>query len=157
MTREAILADIINIITKNDNRGKPTGSGEIGSKLQNKYPDFDIRTFGYSQLSKFLEDLPGISLKKENSTLTVSLKSQGSEAVSIENDIVEIVRRQSPKPMALATLGQQIRKRHRDFNVKLYGYSQLYKFIDSIPELTVSGDKTDRRVMLKDSKAKKKA
>lgn len=151
MTKETILADIINIITKNDNKGKPTGSGEIGSKLQNKYPDFDIRTFGYSQLSKFLEDLPGIVLKKENSTLTVALASQGKEASSIEKDIVAIVKRHEPNAIALATLGQEIRRKHRDFNVKLYGYSQLYKYIDSISELEVKGEKTDRKVRLKKS------
>ena len=31
MTKEAIQADIISIITKNDNKGKETGSGEIGN------------------------------------------------------------------------------------------------------------------------------
>ena len=149
MNKEAIQADIINIINKNDNKGKVTGSGEIGSKLQNKYPDFDIRTFGYSQLSKFLEDMPGIVVTKQDSTLTVSLKTDDKENNSIEKDIVEIVRRHGGKPMALATLGQEIRKKHPDFNVKLYGYSQLYRFIDSIPELTVKGDKADRRVMMK--------
>ena len=149
ITIEAIQADIINIITKNDNKGKETGSGEIGSKLQNKYPDFDIRTFGYSQLSKFLEDMPGIELTKVDSTLTVSLKNADKEEDSIEKDIVEIVKKHGGKPIALATLGQEIRRKHPDFNVKIYGYSQLYKFIDSIPELTVKGEKTDRRVMLK--------
>jgi len=152
ITIEAIQADIINIITKNDNKGKETGSGEIGSKLQNKYPDFDIRTFGYSQLSKFLEDMPGIELTKVDSTLTVSLKNADKEEDSIEKDIVEIVKRHGGKPIALATLGQEIRKKHPDFNVKLYGYSQLYRFVDSITELTVKGDKTDRRVMLKKGK-----
>ena len=149
MTKEAIQADIISIITKNDNKGKETGSGEIGSKLQNKYPDFDIRTFGYSQLSKFLEDMPGIVVTKVGSTLTVSLKTEESDEKSIENDIVEIVRKHGGKPIALATLGQEIRKKHPDFDVRLYGYSQLYKFVDSIPQLTVKGEKTDRRVYLK--------
>ena len=149
MTKEAIQADIISIITKNDNKGKETGSGEIGSKLQNKYPDFDIRTFGYSQLSKFLEDMPGIVVTKEGSTLTVSLKTEESDEKTIEKDIVEIVRRHGGKPIALATLGQEIRKKHPDFDVRLYGYSQLYKFVDSIPQLTVKGEKTDRRVFLK--------
>ena len=149
MTKEAIQADIISIITKNDNKGKETGSGEIGSKLQNKYPDFDIRTFGYSQLSKFLEDMPGIELTKVDSTLTVSLKNADKEEDSIEKDIVEIVKRHGGKPIALATLGQEIRKKHPDFDVRLYGYSQLYKFVDSIPQLTVKGEKTDRRVYLK--------
>jgi hypothetical protein len=31
--------------------------------------------------------------------------------------------------------------------VKVYGYSQLYRFIDSIPSLSVKGDKTDRKVV----------
>ena len=34
-TKDAIEKDIINIITKNENGGKVTGLGEIGSKLQN--------------------------------------------------------------------------------------------------------------------------
>jgi uncharacterized protein (TIGR00288 family) len=146
--KEAIEADIINIITMNDNKGKITGSGEIGSKLQNKYPDFDIRTFGYSQLSKFLEDMPAIEVTKANNQVTVSLREEKTDEEMVIADIVEIVSKRA-KPIALATLGQEIRRRHRGFNVKLYGYSQLYKFIDSIPELQVKGDKTDRKVSLR--------
>ena len=135
----------------NDNKGKITGSGEIGSKLQNKYPDFDIRTFGYSQLSKFLEDMPAIEVTKANNQVTVSLREEKTDEEMVIADIVEIVSKRA-KPIALATLGQEIRRRHRGFNVKLYGYSQLYKFIDSIPELQVKGDKTDRKVSLRKSR-----
>ena len=149
MSKETIEADIINIITQNDNKGKSTGTGEIGSKLQNKYPDFDIRTFGYSQLSKFLEDMPGIAVHKDNSTVTVSLKDESSNYGDITKEIVEIVRRHGPNPIALGTLGQELRKKYRNFNVKIYGYTQLYKFIDSIPGLSVEGDKTNRKVVLK--------
>ncbi|HUM83448.1 MAG TPA: NYN domain-containing protein [Lachnospiraceae bacterium] len=144
--KEAIQADIINIITLNDNKGKTTGSGEIGSKLQNKYPDFDIRTFGYSQLSKFLEDIPGIKVLKENNTINVALREEKTDEDSTVRDIIDIIKRHGREPIALSTLGLEIRKKHKNFNVKLYGYSQLYKFIDSIPGLTVSGDKTDRKV-----------
>ena len=35
---------IIEIIQENDNKGKQTGLGEIGSRLQKKYSDFDVRT-----------------------------------------------------------------------------------------------------------------
>ncbi|MGX8702890.1 MAG: NYN domain-containing protein, partial [bacterium] len=144
--REAIEADIINIIMQNDNRGKATGSGEIGSKLQNKYPDFDIRSFGYSQLSKFLEDMPALVLRNENNTIMVSLKEESGEDPVIR-DIVEIVKTRGGHSMSLATLGQEIRRRHRNFNVALYGYSQLYAFIDSLPGLSVVGERTERRVM----------
>ena len=142
--KEAIEADIVNIITQNDNKGKPTGSGEIGSKLQNKYPDFDIRTFGYSQLSKFLEDLPSIVVRKENNQITVALREEDTAEDRLIADIVDIVRKRGAKGIAL---GQEIRKRHENFNVKVYGYSQLYRFIDSIPSLSVKGDKTDRKVV----------
>ena len=145
--KEAIEADIVNIITQNDNKGKPTGSGEIGSKLQNKYPDFDIRTFGYSQLSKFLEDLPSIVVRKENNQITVALREEDTAEDRLIADIVDIVRKRGAKGIALGTLGQEIRKRHENFNVKVYGYSQLYRFIDSIPSLSVKGDKTDRKVV----------
>lgn len=133
MNKEAIEADIVNIITQNDNKGKSTGTGEIGSKLQNKYPDFDIRTFGYSQLSRFLEDMPGITLMKDNNTMTVSLKEDSGNDSGIQKEIVAIVKSHAPHAIALGTLGQEIRKKHKNFNVKVYGYSQLYKFIDSIP------------------------
>ncbi len=150
--KEAIEADIINIITLNENRGKTTGSGEIGSKLQNKYPDFDIRTFGYSQLSKFLEDIPGILVSKENNAITISLKEEKTDEDSTIKDIINIVKKHGREPIGLSALGQELRRKHKNFNVKLYGYSQLYKFIDSIPGLTVQGDKTDRKVIYTEGK-----
>lgn len=147
MNKEAIEEDIVNIITKNENNGKQTGPGEIGSRLQSKYPDFDIRTFGYSQLSKFLEDMPGIQLTKRSNTITVSLRTEDAEEDKIIRDIREIVRRRGKEGIGLATLGQEIRKSHKNFNVKLYGYSQLYKFIDSIPGLKVNGSSANRKVL----------
>ncbi len=148
MNKEAIEADIINIITKNDNNGKQTGPGEIGSRLQSKYPDFDIRTFGYSQLSKFLEDMPGIELYKHSNSITVSLKTESQEEDEIIRDIREIVKRRGKTGIGLSTLGQEIRKRHKSFNVRVYGYAQLYKFIDSIPGLKVTGSSANRKVVL---------
>ena len=147
MSKEAIEADIINIITKNDNNGRLTGPGEIGSRLQSKYPDFDIRTFGYSQLSKFLEDMPGIELHKHSNSITVGLKAEAEEEDGIIRDIREIVRKHGKKGIGLSTLGQEIRKRYRNFNVRVYGYAQLYKFIDSIPGLRVTGSSTNRKVV----------
>ncbi len=146
-SRETIEEAVISIITQNENNGKAkTGSGEIGSKLQNKYPDFDIRNYGYTQLSKFLEDIPGVELTKDNFSIEVSLREESSDDVI--SDIIAIAKAANGKPIALSTLGQEIRKKHRDFNVKRYGYAQLYKFIDSIPGLQVRGGKNDRRVVV---------
>ena len=102
---------------------------------------------GYTQLSKFLEDIPAIVLNKESSQITVSLRDEKNEEDSTIQDIREIVRRRGSRGIALATLGLEIRRRHRGFNVKLYGYSQLYRFIESIPDLEVIGDRADRKVV----------
>ena len=152
MNKEAIETDIINIITKNDNRGKQTSPGEIGSRLQSKYPDFDIRTFGYSQLSKFLEDMPGIELTKRNNSMSVSLHTGEEEEDKILTGIREIVRKRGKNGIGLSTLGQEIRKMYHGFDVRLYGYTQLYKFIDAIPGLKVTGSSQNRKVVIDDAK-----
>ena len=54
--QSTIENDIIEIITENDNRGRETGLGEIGSRLQKKYSDFDVRNYGYSSLSTFIDE-----------------------------------------------------------------------------------------------------
>lgn len=48
---------IIEIIQENDNKGKQTDLGEIGSRLQKKYSDFDVRNYGYSSLSTFINEI----------------------------------------------------------------------------------------------------
>ena len=149
--KEAIVSDIINIITKNDNNGRQTGPGEIGSRLVNKYSDFDIRTFGYSSLSKFLEDIPEVVVvkNKANNGMSVSLRDSATDHDIIVRDIMSIVRKSGKDGIGLSTLGQEIRKLHKNFDVKLYGYSQLYKFIDSIGGLEIRGTNAMRKVFLK--------
>ena len=151
ISKEVIQDAVINILTQNENHGKmATGSGEIGSKLRNKYPDFDIRNYGYTQLSRFLADVPGIKLTKIDNSIEVSLGSSDN-VEEVIRDIKNIVKRGRGKAIALSHIGQEIRKTRPNFNVKLYGYTQLYQFIGSIPGLAVSGDKNDRKVILTES------
>lgn len=51
-----IKKTVYNIIDENDDKDKKTHMGEIGSRLVNKYPDFDVRNYGYSKLSTFLSE-----------------------------------------------------------------------------------------------------
>lgn len=76
ISKDVIESSIINIITENENKGRETGLGEIGSRLINKYPDFDTRNYGYSLLSKFLEEVPSLELvKTENKGINVKNKA----------------------------------------------------------------------------------
>ena len=52
------------MIIENQDNNKGTGLGEVGSRLVSLYPDFDVRSYGYNMLSKFLEQFPRIQLEK---------------------------------------------------------------------------------------------
>ena len=64
-TKDQIEEAVVKIITENQNDDRETGLGEVGSRLVKLYPDFDVRRYGYSLLSKFLETLPKLKLIKE--------------------------------------------------------------------------------------------
>jgi len=144
ISQASIEATIAGIITENANKGKTTGLGEIGSRLSNKYPDFDIRNYGYSYLSKYLEDLPRFCLTKVNSNITVDLTgSEGSMDSIIDYIIGEVCRRKSG--IGLSELSNLLHKEFPDFNLKDYGYSQFYKFIQNIEGIEVTEGAGNRK------------
>ena len=56
VSKKKISDAVLEVITTNENNGKDTGLGEIGSALVKKYSDFAVRNYGYSSLSRFIED-----------------------------------------------------------------------------------------------------
>ena len=64
-SRDQIEEAVVKIITENQNDDRETGLGEVGSRLVKLYPDFDVRRYGYSLLSKFLETFPKLKLIQE--------------------------------------------------------------------------------------------
>lgn len=50
-----IKSAIIKIMNEADNEDLNMNMGELGSKLVKRYPDFDVRNYGYTKLSKFLK------------------------------------------------------------------------------------------------------
>ena len=63
---------IISFINDNENKGKITYLGEIGSRLNDKFTDFDVRNYGYTKLVVFLEDTcPRLYLYKIDSALSL--------------------------------------------------------------------------------------
>ena len=70
---------MVDIITDNQNNGKATGLGEIGSRLQKRYPDFDVRSYGTNLLSKLLEEFTRVTITKDHSSVTVELADGAEE------------------------------------------------------------------------------
>ena len=64
LSKEKIDNAVIKMIIENQDNNKSTGLGEVGSRLVSLYPDFDVRSYGYNMLSKFLEEFRRIQMVK---------------------------------------------------------------------------------------------
>ncbi len=138
---------IIEIIMENENKGRQTGLGEIGSRLQKKYSDFDVRNYGCSSLSTFLEEIESFELKKVNNTVIVGVKEDNSVKKCVVKFAIECVRQAGKNGLELGALGQKIHKKYPNFKVKEYGYSTLSKFIYGIKLLKIDNIDENRKLV----------
>lgn len=146
ISKEVIENAIINIITENENKDKKTGLGEIGSRLLNKYPDFDVRNYGYSLLSRFLEEIPSLKLVKNNTRLNVELAASMETAEEVTDYIKALVKEHGRDGIGVNELSNTVHMKYTRFKPKNYGYSQFTKFLQAIPELELYGDANARAV-----------
>lgn len=146
ISKEVIESAIISIITENENKDKETGLGEIGSRLLNKYPDFDVRNYGYSLLSRFLEEIPSLKLVKNNTRINVELKANQESEEEVTTYIRQTVSEKGSKGMRVSELSNIVHRKYAGFKPKNYGYSQFTKFLQAIPELEIYGDVNSRKV-----------
>ena len=128
VSKNQIEEAVVKIITENQNNDKETGLGEVGSRLVKLYPDFDVRRYGYSLLSKFLETFPKLKLKQDGTQVTVMLYEDKSKKEMLEEFIVGQVQNAGSQGISLGTLGNRIRSKFGDFKVRDYGYSQFKQY-----------------------------
>ncbi len=145
--RRTIETVIVGIITENVNDGRTTGLGEIGSTLVKMYPEFDVRNYGYSLLSKLLEEFPSLRTKKTGSTVTVELRENGDNRKKIEETAVSIVKNKGDAGMLLGDLSNKLHLQYKEFNVRDYGYSSFSKYVQSIQDIEVLEDKTKEKMV----------
>lgn len=135
VVKKKTIADaIVEIITTNENNGRDTGLGEIGSTLLKKYSDFDVRNYGYSSLSRFIEEIDNFELRRNKTSISVVLKNDARE---IEEFTVETVRRAGVTGIDIGLLAQKIYDHYPNFKAKKLGYSTFQKFVHSLQELQV--------------------
>ncbi len=133
---EKIAASLKDIILENSNETNVIDMGELGSRLQKRYPDFDTRNYGYSKFSIFLKKFDFISMEHIGTSINVSLNEPGSNS-TLESRIVEMVRANGAKGINLGTLSSDIKNEFPDFNPKEYGYSKFELYIRSIDALDI--------------------
>lgn len=137
ISKKVIEDVIIKIVAENENNGKDTGLAQLGNRLVKMYSDFDVRNYGYSSLSKFLEEMHAFKLRKVHNVVNVELSGSLLNKASLDRCVQEYVKAQGSGGADLGVLGQKIHDGYTNFNVKNYGYSTFAKFVQSIPDLEV--------------------
>lgn len=86
---------IIKMMNESDAEDQSMNMGEIGNRLVKRYPDFDVRNYGDTKLSKFLKkfDFLEINTKGKGTSMWVTLKSDVKEEPVEEVAIAAPVKR----------------------------------------------------------------
>lgn len=124
---------IIRIISENANLQEEINIGELGSRLQSRYPDFDVRNYGYSKLSQFLKEFDCLSFRQVGSSILVSQKSDKTDLQLVVTMLTAIVRTNGTRGYNLGELKKQLCSKMPDFSVKTYGYSKFSRFVENLP------------------------
>lgn len=142
---------IITIVNENENNGKPTYMGEIGSRLSSKFTDFDVRNYGYTKLLTFIRDkCPKLEISKENSSYYVSVREV--DVVVLHDEIIKMIEKNGGSIDNLSVIYDSLKKKYPDFDLKDYGYSRISSFLRSMPEISVK----ENAVSLKSASRAKK-
>lgn len=139
-SREDIEETILKIITDNDANDKYTTVGELGNKIRNRHADFDVRNYGYSMLSKFLESFKSLHLQQSGKTIYVDLAESDVTKDQIERLAKDIVSTVKGHTMSLPELKQKIEKKVPNFNIRNYRYSKFSQFINDMDGMAVSNN-----------------
>lgn len=135
--KKVIEEAIIKIITENQNSEKETGLGEVGSRLVKLYPDFDVRSYGFSLLSKFLEEFPKIKTIKQGNFVSVALNEDTNMREKIEKYICQLVQMHDKDGYDLAALGNKVHEKYSNFKSRDYGYSQFSQYVRDIEQIGI--------------------
>lgn len=84
-----IKATIIKMLDEVDEDDQRMNMGELGSRLVKRYPDFDVRNYGDTKLSKFLRKFDFLEIGKGGSSMWVRLKSDPTQAGEVTSQEME--------------------------------------------------------------------
>ncbi len=136
------ITDVENAILTmlNESGGEELDLSFIGQRLSDKYPDFDVRNYGYSKLSVFLsEEMSSLKVMREENHYRV-MKSGGVSREMIEREVQSIIRRNGGAVDNLAMINEELKKHYSGFDSKDYGYNRFSSFLRSIEGLSVEGN-----------------
>ena len=149
-SKEKIEDAIIKMIIENQDINKPTGLGEVGSRLVSLYPDFDVRSYGYNMLSKFLEEFTRIQMVKHGNIVSVTLR-EDQDLKENYRQLCCADRKKMPENagVELSTLGNKCMRNTKILKVRDYGYSQFNQYVKSLKHVRVEQEGTILKAVYK--------
>ena len=82
----------------------------VGQRLSDKFPDFDVRNYGYSKLSVFLtQELPILRVHRENNNYRVG-KMEKVSREKIEKEILSIIQKNGGTVDNLAMINEELKE-----------------------------------------------
>lgn len=136
------IETVVSAITgmMNEGGGEELELSLVGQRLSDKFPDFDVRNYGYSKLSVFLtEEIPMLRVHRENGHYRVG-KSEEISREQIEREVISIIKENGGTVDNLAMINEELKTRYSGFDQKDYGYSRISGFLRSIRGLSVDGN-----------------
>ncbi|MCR5790597.1 MAG: NYN domain-containing protein [Lachnospiraceae bacterium] len=137
VSREEIEETVFKVINDNDANDRDTTVGELGNKISNRYADFDVRNYGYSKLSKFLESFKSLRLVPSGNDILVYRIESGVRKEDIESIVKQFLNSVPSRTMMLPELKQKLEKKVPSFNIADYKYSKFAQFIKDMDGVVV--------------------
>lgn len=141
--RKAVLALI------NENGGNKVDLSRIGSRLNDKFSDFDVRNYGYTKLSTLIDqELPemSMSMNKKSSQYYVERRSNLTKE-ELEQEICALIKKNGGKIDNLSILNDELHKKYKQLDYKQFGYSRISSFLRSLKSVNIH----ENQVSLKDN------
>ncbi len=118
-----------------------------GNRLVKKYSDFDVRSYGYSSLSKFLEEMDSFELKKSNNVVTVRMKDNRTRKQELDDYAIKLVKTAEKERSGAGSSGQRHAQEIRRFQGQGLRLLHFSKFVQSISQLEIRENKINNKVV----------
>jgi len=136
---QIITSEILNIISDLQDNDNGINIGEVGQRIIKRYPDFDVRNYGYSKLSRFLNDIDCLEIKNTYVILKndISDKKEHGLQISkaIKNDIIDIIKNNNNKAL-MSLVHQKVLDKYPNY-IKKYGYNKAINFYKSLDFINI--------------------
>ena len=139
-SKAEIERTVSRVLTENNDHGKNTTLSEIGSILQKKFSEFDVRNNGYSKLSTFLESMNDIEVLKTGHNYLVKERQNTVSRQQIEKCITDLICSNGGHIDNLSIIHDALRSRFPGFDVKQYGNSRISSFINSFKKFKITNN-----------------